>query len=577
MFNFKEIFLNKFFGFIAIFSLLRIYLEMNLPIWFFKNAVYDDVLLLNYSHLNQHFHQWYVQSLSKDMGYPLFLFFVRLTHMPYRFWLAILWILAAIIVIYAVNTFLTKNKKVLCFAYIFILFSPVAFDVICGQRIYRNAIMMPFTVIFLSSLYIFINNLLINSNKRELIFWGILTGLVFTFNYYIKEDGIITLPILIVSIVSILLFKLHEEKKLSFTKKYVKLSSICAICLIPIIIFGGCTIFYEEVNYHYFGVHEINTRTSGQLGNFYNNLLLIDDDSKTNEIWVTNSTVEKAWNASPTLQKHPELLDAYLNTEWNGILKNSTIKGDLVAWSLRKAIDDVNLYNNEKEVNDLFFKVNNELDASFEKGTLNKSDKIFITSSASGKSIEEIFDLKPLISSGLKIALFYNGIEVNTIPLDERSSFNSSEKIVKHTENDLNDNIITQSEFNNFSLIQKMPIKLIELDIIIYQIISFILIPFTIISFIILCLNQSKNKFKNRTLNALILYDVLLIGTFLIQVFAIAWFCSYLGTNPWIGTLNDIIGHIKFHLASSYGFLAMFIILNISTAYAITKDNYSKS
>ena len=379
---------------------------MNLPIWFFKNAVYDDVLLLNYSHLNQHFHQWYVQSLSKDMGYPLFLFFVRLTHMPYRFWLAILWILAAIIVIYAVNTFLIKNKKVLCFAYIFILFSPVAFDVICGQRIYRNAIMMPFTVIFLSSLYIFINKLLINSNKRELIVWGILTGLVFTFNYYIKEDGIITLPILIVSIVSILLFKLHEEKKLSFTKKYVKLSSICAICLIPIIIFGGCTIFYEEVNYHYFGVHEINTRTSGQLGNFYNNLLLIDDDSKTNEIWVTNSTVEKAWNASPTLQKHPELLDAYLNTEWNGILKNSTIKGDLVAWSLRKAIDDVNLYNNEKEVNDLFFKVNNELDASFEKGTLNKSDKIFITSSASGKSIEEIFDLKPLISSGLKIALF---------------------------------------------------------------------------------------------------------------------------------------------------------------------------
>ena len=588
---------NKFFfALIFIFSSLRVYIGMNLPIWFFTLGTYDDILMMNFSHLNQHFHQWDILSLTKDMGYPLFLFFVRTSHLPYRFWISVAWIAAAALLVYGINKFITKNRIMLILSYIFILFSPVAFDIWCGGRIYRNSIMMPFTIICLSSLYIFINELLNDDNQRNLIIWGVFAGLAFTFNYYIKEDGVMTLPIFIISILAILLFKLHEERKLSLSlheerkpsstlqdekkpssalhedRKFsltkqglIKASSICAICLIPIIIFGGCTIFYEEVNYHYFGVHDINTRTSGEVGEFYQNLLLIDADDKTEKVWVSASTVEKAWNASPTLQSHPELLDAYLNTAWGSdIMINSTIKGDIATWSLRKALDDTGLYDNEKEASDLFYNVNNELEMAFENGSLDKSDKIFITRSAAGKDIDEIIALKPLIVSGLKNGLFYEGIDANIELTDYSSSFYSSSKLTNKSEKDLNDELITKEEYWSLPLINRLGIRLIELDVSIYQTISLILIPLSLIGFAAICLDRLRSRFSNPALNVLALYSVLLLGTFLVEVFAISWFSCWIGSS-----LEERLFILKFYLVPSYGLIAIFIALTISGAFSI--------
>ena len=69
------------------------------------------------------------------------------------------------------------------------------------------------------------------------------------------------------------------------------------ICLIPILIFGASTLTYKEINNHYFGIDEINTRTGGEMGEFWENLLKIDDSTKNNTIWVTSTTLEKAWDA----------------------------------------------------------------------------------------------------------------------------------------------------------------------------------------------------------------------------------------------------------------------------------------
>ena len=74
-----------FIAILSLFSLLRMYLGMNMPIFMFPNAVHDDLMMFDYSHLATHFAQWNIQSLSKDMAYPIFLFFVKLSHIPYRF------------------------------------------------------------------------------------------------------------------------------------------------------------------------------------------------------------------------------------------------------------------------------------------------------------------------------------------------------------------------------------------------------------------------------------------------------------------------------------------------------------
>lgn len=99
------------------------------------------------------------------------------------------------------------------------------------------------------------------------------------------------------------------------------------------------SIAYKEVNYDSFGVFCINTRTESEMGQFYQNLLLIQDNNKDTSNWIPFSTIEKAWNASPTLQSHSEIKENLLNTTWTeNDSNNYYFKGDLFSWGLREAV-----------------------------------------------------------------------------------------------------------------------------------------------------------------------------------------------------------------------------------------------
>lgn len=559
---------------ISLFSLFRIYLGMNMPIWLFPKSVHDDVMMFEHSHLANYFANWNIYSLSKDSAYSLFLFFVRLSHISYKFWLSLLWIIAAILVIYAIYHYLTENKTILLCSFLFVLFLPVGFDVLCGQRVYRNAIIAPTTIIFLSMLYIFINKLMDSSiNIKNTIIWGVLLGFTFTFTYYIKEDGILTLPILIVCILTVLILKAYDETKFSFSKQNLKKCvKVSVICIIPLLIFIAGTFTYQEVNNHYFGVSEINTRTSGEMGEFYANLLKIEDPNKTTNIWIPASTVEKAVNASPTLQANPKFVNTWLNTHWGqGILINSTIPGDIPGWSLRLALENAGMYKNEKSASDFFSKVNDELDSAFDNGKLQKSDDIFITSSANGKNMGEILALTPYVLFGIDTTFFYQNLEFNNVS-NSVSSLLISDNVTKNISQDVHDNFITQAELDNLSNIESIPIKLIGYDIGIYQIIAYALVFISFVGLLVMFKKQFENKFKNRNINILLLFCIMLIGTTLVQIFAISWFCSFLSIGPWVGSIDNITGHVKFYLVSAYGFFTVFVVFTIVGGYSIIND-----
>ena len=341
---------------LILFSIARSYIGYYIPYWFRIRGNHDDLLLFSYAYLNYHFTHWNINSLVKTMSYPIFLFFVKISHIPYGISLSILWIISGLLVIYAIYKFVSKNKLWLILIFIFIIFMPIAFDVYAGARIYRNAIMIPCIISCLTSLFIFIS-LAISKNKniKQLILWAIILGVLFTFNYYIKEDGILTMPIFIVSIVSVILYNFYENRN----KKMIKYA---VICIIPILILGASTLTYKEINNHYFGIDEINTRTGGEMGEFWQNLLKIDDSTKNNRNWVTSTTLEKAWDASPTLKSRPDLFNSMIKSKWTKNLTTDPIKGDHVAWELRDAMAKVGLYSNEKQASDFMKQVNDELE-----------------------------------------------------------------------------------------------------------------------------------------------------------------------------------------------------------------------
>lgn len=557
----------------GVFSLLRVYIGVNLPIWFFSNSIHDDVLLLRYSNLPLHFQSWDITTLVKGISYPIFLFFVNFSGLSYRFWLALCWIFAGLVISIGIYKFITKNKALILLIFLFILFSPIGFDSDCALRVYRNAIIAPFTIIFLGCLFVFIGELISKiQNNKKIIIWGILLGLTFTFTFYIKEDGIMTMPIFLIPIFVVLIIKLFVEFK---HKKFnlnnlVGLTKIAVLCLIPVVIFSMGTITYKEVNNHYFGLYEINTRTDGELGEFYQNLLKIDDSNKTTNVWVPLSTLEKAWNASPTLQSHPELLNDLKHSKWaNGDLNKTPIEGDYIAWALRDSLDNVSLFNNETQANDLFFKVNNELDDSFENGKLDKSEKIFVTGSLPGKNVDEIIKLAPYISAGLSSCMFYNYTIIDLSP--KIASTNVVEDAVsKNAELILNDNllVVNESNINTVNFKEKIPLALANLDICVYQIISYILVPIAGLVFIFGCIYQFNAKFKDSTLNLLLGLQFLVLVTFIGQIFAIAWFSEWIPCEPYLV--------MKFYTVASQGFFAFFEVLAISTLiYFLQKHDFN--
>ena len=306
---------------LALFTGLRVYIGNSFPYWYLLANQLDELLLINNAHLGQYFANWNIHTLSKTIGYSLFLKFVNVSGLSYGLILSIVWILAGIFVVYAVYNTLTKNKIYLALIYLFIIFLPCGLDLFISGRIYRNAIIAPFIILFLSSLFIFMNKIISNeSSLRNILIWGLILGLLFTFNYYIKEDGIGILVIFLAGIFISSLFRLiHYFRNEKFnTKQFIK---IVFLCIIPILIFIGGTLSYSQINHEKFGVYDINTRTEGELGEFFYNLLLIEDENKSDIYWVPFSTIEKAWQGSPTLQSRPDLLNNWAHSGWaNGDL-----------------------------------------------------------------------------------------------------------------------------------------------------------------------------------------------------------------------------------------------------------------
>ena len=403
-------------------------------------------------------------------------------------------------------------------------------DLFISGRVYRNAAIAPFLILLLSSLFIFMNKVISDdSSNRSILIWGILLGIIFTFNYYLKEDGVGILILFLASIFLVLILKfVPVVKNKSFNvKKYYK---IIVLCIIPILIFVGCTFAYSEVNHEKFGVYDINTRTEGELGEFFHNLLLIDDKNNSDIYWVTYSTIDKAWNASPTLQSRPDLFNNWVHSGWaQGNLKENKLNGDTNAWSLRDALAASGLYTDEKSTSDFFHKVNVELDDAFKNGDLNKSDKIFISKYAVGRSVGEIFDLKDLFFSLLKTSILYKdlGRDIQKCNVDvmlPSLTFGENNQ-VKDVESFLHMNIFTKSEFSqdNFEW------NFAKASIHFYQLISIIIVIISVISFILTGINLILNRFKSKNLSLVFLFEILLLGTFAVQLFGLCWFSSFLG------------------------------------------------
>ena len=170
----NQISTNLFIFILSLLSIFRLYIGNYFPYWYLLSDQLDELLLIKNAHLSQYFANWDINSLSKTIGYSLFLKIVNVIGLPYGFVLSLIWILGGILIVYAVYNYLTKNKIILALIYLFIIFLPCGMDLFISGRVYRNAAIAPFLILFLSSLFIFMNKVISDDiSNRSLLICGI--------------------------------------------------------------------------------------------------------------------------------------------------------------------------------------------------------------------------------------------------------------------------------------------------------------------------------------------------------------------------------------------------------------------
>jgi hypothetical protein len=419
--------------FIAI-AAVRLIMAVNIPIFSIFGEV-DDWLLTEYAMLDRHFLEPSYLSLVKTMSYPVFLAFCHATGLPYRLVLGLFWLLAAFLMV-LVGRHFTKNPIFALLVFVLVAFHPAGFDQLLGLRVYRNAVFAPSTIVMTALLLLLFLAVLHKRRGKSIVLLAVSAGVAFAFNYYLNENSSWTLAFLAaatVACLAVLVLRLRATRHQAdgsaehtddcmdkgaggredgrASRAFVPLF---VAVLLPALVFLGISGAYRAVNYHFFGVFEVETRLSGELGRFTEHVLRVDDANKTQVAWVPRTTIDMVWAASPTLQAQAGLYEAldkaYVRPDFTD--DSTPFIGDHFFWSFHRAMYEKGIFDTEPEMQQFVAQVNAELEAAYRSGSLPASDKLFLSSKASGRSTEEIVALFPRCLTGLEINLLYLGYEV---------------------------------------------------------------------------------------------------------------------------------------------------------------------
>lgn len=517
----------------------------------------DDELLFNYSNLATHFHQHNTYSLVKTMSYPLFLDLVACSTLSYTIVLSLVWVIGAILTVKLFKTFI-NNKWLLLLIYLFILFTPCAFE-IGGVDLYRNSIIAPFVLITFCLIFINLVKIILENNFKikRLLGLNIALGIIFTFTYYIKEDGIWLLPCLLLAVVINIVYLIFQKYKNKINIK--KLATLSTIVILPVLIFVMLTNCYKAINYHYFGIYEINTRTEGECGKFVKNIYKIDSPDQNKCVWAPWDSIEKAFDTSPTLQSKSELKENLFYNNGYGFSIDNPIPGDFLTWSLRDALDKTGMYTSETDVNDFFKQVNVELDRAFKNGTLPKSHKFQISSSGGGRTFNEILDLKYGILKSYKCSVLLSGYKVinNTSKIEDPNLIYLTSKFINMVPTKIqscsNQSYFSpQSKNNNIKI--NISNKFEKLMFIIYRLINPLLLIISFASILLFIFSLFKRVKVNKKLIFYFFSTVSLFGISLVYLFSVCWFLEFLGFN---------YGVLTYYLLEPIPILSLFYLFGL--------------
>lgn len=373
----------------VILTLFRIFLALKLPLFLQADAFYDDFLFIKYANY--------------------------LAGIPYSLTLILIYIFSVFLFIISIKK-LINSKFFLFFTYIFLLFSPIMFHVENVQKVYRGGLIVSFVLIIISSIIGIYTR--VESEKKDLKLYIILCSISLSFFWFLKEDSIWILPF-VVGGIFLSIIKVIKNNNIKNKRIFV--------LLLPLIILFLSINVYKSINYIKYKEFAITDRNGTYFKKVIGDLIKIEDEKKDGNVWITKNNLNKAYEVSPTLSKIKDEMGKKYDSAWADY--NGEIRGDLIFWVLKEAVDEEGIYKNGgKSVNEFYKNVYEELENAYKTGKLKKDNYYYVSNVVGGINSKEINDYKTLLKKSKNMVITYRenetGLYESTGSVDNLALFN---------------------------------------------------------------------------------------------------------------------------------------------------------
>lgn len=383
-------------------SIIRVLLQFKLPLSINVDQTADDGLLQNLAlnlYNGDYLGKYDYLTLCKNSFYSYILAFCYKTMIPYTVLLSAFNIGSAYAICRAVKKQFSKISRSIIF--VVLIYMPYTFSNLTALRVYRNSV-LPYFVLFVFAGFIALY-LRKDEDRRKWISWVVLECICFPCFWYLKEDSIWILPFcLVISILSLVWIFIHDRKVI-VEKAICFLLPFMSLCIV--------TVAIMLVNYEYYGIATVNDRSKTEAGKFYSNLIAIDGAGGENSsVWVDNQTLQSVAKISPTfsgIYNEMKKSDAFLT--------DGEMQGDYYIWKIRFTMNDMGYYETATKANEIYAKMNDEVEEAFESGDLKKDNLIHLSSQMRGLTMEGILGFIPKAISNMGHMSTYKNLEYNNL------------------------------------------------------------------------------------------------------------------------------------------------------------------
>ncbi len=401
-------------------SIFRVFMQMKMPYSFHPKQSVDDWLMQKMAlHLynGEYLGLYDEYTLCKDYVFSYLLALCYKFIIPYPVLMGLLNIGSACAICMAVKKYIPYVARVVM--YLLLIFSPVTFADSTALRVYRNSILPYLTLlVFAGFIAFFLNKE--EKGIKPLIPWIIIESISLPLFWYVKEDSIWVLPFCVVITVLALIWVWINHRD-DFIKKLIAFS-------IPVLMTIVMGLGIATTNYMHYGVFTTNDRSHTEAAKTYSNILKIESDaSEDDPVWVNAGMYEKAAEASPTFAMVWDRIK-----ESNNANGGTTALGDLFIWKIRHTLLEMGYYTDAKETNELYGKINDELEEAFDNGSLKKDDLIHLSGLMKGMSFGEIVNCIPKAIKNMYNVSVYKNLELDVVGSTDKASKQETETFEAH-------------------------------------------------------------------------------------------------------------------------------------------------